>query len=53
MVDKPQPEWGGKGGSGDVIGEEKRTRPSPGAFFTNLAGPESWSRKLRLLLRNN
>lgn len=33
--------------------EEGKTRPSPRAFFTNLAGPEPWARKLRLLLRNN
>lgn len=33
--------------------EEEKTRPSPRAFFTNLAGPEPLTRKLRLLLRNN
>jgi len=33
--------------------EEEKTRPSPRAFFTNLAGPEPWTRKLLLLLRNN
>jgi hypothetical protein len=33
--------------------KEKRPRPIPRAFFTNLAGPEPWTRKLRLLLRNN
>jgi len=33
--------------------EEKSSRPSPRAFFTNLTGPEPWTRKIRLLLRNN
>jgi len=33
--------------------KEEKTRASSRAFFTNLAGPESWTRKLQLLLRNN
>jgi hypothetical protein len=33
--------------------QQDRNRPSPRAFFTNLTGPEPWTRKIRLLLRNN
>ena len=33
--------------------QEGRNHPSPRAFFTNLTGPEPWTRKIRLLLRNN
>ena len=31
----------------------QRPRPDIRAFFTNLAGPEPWQEKLRLLLQNN
>lgn len=33
--------------------QHRESRPSPRAFFTNLTGPEPWTTKLRLLLRNN
>jgi len=33
------------------MSQEKR--PSPGAFFSNLKGPEPSPKKIRLLLRNN
>jgi hypothetical protein len=32
---------------------EKRARPNPRAFFTNLRGPEPMTLKFRLLFRNN
>jgi hypothetical protein len=32
---------------------DKKIRPSPRAFLTNLRGPEPWTRKLQLVLRNN
>jgi len=32
---------------------EKKSRPSPRAFFDNLRGPQPWSRKILMLLRNN
>jgi hypothetical protein len=35
------------------MSEEKKSRPSPRAFVSNLAGPEPWTKKLQLLLRNN
>jgi hypothetical protein len=35
------------------MGQEKKTRPSPRAFFTNLTGPQPWTEKIWLLLRNN
>jgi len=33
--------------------QSKRPRPDMRAFFTNLAGPQPWTTKVRLLLRNN
>lgn len=33
--------------------EEKGASPSTRAFFTNLSGPEPWTEKIQLLLRNN
>ncbi len=31
----------------------QRPRPSPKAFFANLAGPRPWTEKVSLLLKNN
>ncbi len=33
--------------------QEKRTCPSPRAFVANMRGPQPWSQKVLLLLRNN
>ena len=33
--------------------QEESTRPSLRAFLANLKGPQPWSQKIRLLLRNN
>jgi len=33
--------------------QNKRPRPDIRAFFSNLAGPQPWTTKVRLLLRNN
>jgi hypothetical protein len=46
-------EAGRKAARAVVMGKVKRTLPSLGAFFTNLSGSEPWTRKIRLLLRNN
>ncbi len=36
-----------------IMCQDHHPHPSPRAFFTNLQGPEPWTTKLRLLLRNN
>jgi hypothetical protein len=33
--------------------DERKTSPSPRAFFTNLQGPEPWFQKIRMLFKNN